>query len=245
MRDFSLERFKALQRMHREHFWFAGRRALIAEALRDANSRRCGIAVDLGCGPGAHLDMWKCYARKVVGVDQFAEYVDSVALQSNIALVAADVLALPFDDQSVDLVFALDVIEHVPDEAALAEVMRVLKPDGVLIVTVPAFQWLWSVRDEEAGHRRRYTISEISDLIESAGLSVQTARYYQFFLFPIVVLSRLLGRSSRKMRDREEAPPRLMNKIFRSINLFEVRLGSFGLSMPIGSSVLVSARKPS
>ena len=241
---FSLERFEALKSMHDEHFWFAGRRSLIDQALRDLQIDNRKIAIDLGCGPGAHLHMWQGYAHHVIGVDKFVEHAERFESSDTISLVAADVLALPFEDGSVDLILALDVFEHVPDVAAVAEAARILKPGAVLIVTVPAFQWLWSIRDKDAGHRRRYSLAEISDIVEDAGLSVQHARYYQFFLFPLVVVSRVIGRLSRGVRNVEDAPPRLTNSILRTVNLFEARLGARGITMPFGSSVLIAARKP-
>ncbi|WP_158284991.1 class I SAM-dependent methyltransferase [Hoeflea marina] len=217
---------------------------MIANALTSLGGRAVDTALDIGCGPGTHLRAWSGYARKVFGIDQYAGQVDSAAFDSNTQLIAGDVASLPFDDNSIDLMFALDVIEHVPDLPTLSEARRVLKPGGHILVTVPAFQWLWSVRDEDAGHLRRYSSAQIREVVEAAGLKVSRIRYYQCLLFPLVVLSRMFGRRSSATRDMEDFPPRLMNAAFRAVNRLEGRIDALGLAMPFGSSLVVLARKP-
>ena len=217
---------------------------MIANALRKQSHTRVDLALDIGCGPGAQLGEWQKYARRIVGLDQYIAHVDAKYFDEKTTLIAGDVADLPFEDNSVDLVLALDVVEHVPDAPVLNEARRVLKPGGTLLVTVPAFQWLWSYRDKDAGHLRRYSKTSIKVAIEQSGLMVERIRYYQFFLFPLVVISRLFGRKTRKTRDMEDFPPSFINRAFRAINLFEARLDRFGLVTPVGSSLIVLAKKP-
>ncbi|MGC1497455.1 MAG: class I SAM-dependent methyltransferase [Sulfitobacter sp.] len=216
---------------------------MLDNALRIQVPQRVALAVDLGCGPGVQLESWRAYADRVVGIDQHAEQVDENIFDDGVELVTDDVTDLPFADDSVDLVLALDVLEHVPDVAVLQQAARVLKPGGTMLVSVPAFQWLWSFRDEGAGHLRRYTKSQICQRVEQAGMQVCRVRYYQFFLFPLVVLSRKLGKTSKVTRDAEDFPPGVVNTIFRTINRFEARLDGLGIRFPIGSSIIVTARK--
>lgn len=242
-KPFTIERFEVLRQMQAGHFWHVGRRHMLVNALNDVSTTHLALAVDLGCGPGVQLASWRAYADRVIGVDQYADQVAAGIFGDGVELITADVTDLPFADNSVDLVMALDVLEHVPDVEVLKQVMRVLKPGGTLVLSVPAFQWLWSFRDDDAGHLRRYSKSQACQIVEKVGMQVCRVRYYQFFLFPLVVLSRIFGRNSKVTRDAEDFPPRFINAIFRSINRFEARLDALGLSLPIGSSIIVTARK--
>ena len=94
---------------------------------------------------------------------------------------------LPFADDQFDLIALLDTVEHIADElAVLQECQRVLKPGGRLIVTVPAFMWLWSYNDEINDHERRYTAPELQMKLELTGLRVRRISYNNFFLFPLI-----------------------------------------------------------
>jgi SAM-dependent methyltransferase len=128
----------------------------------------------------------------------------------------------------------LDVLEHVDDTRALAEARRVLRPGGLLLITVPAMPWLWSYRDRAAGHRRRYTRSALRRLAEDCGFEVAELRYYQCALLPLVAASRLGGRRNSSFEYAEERPPRLLNELFSWINGAEARLHA---DLPWGTSL--------
>jgi SAM-dependent methyltransferase len=119
----------------------------------------------------------------------------------------------------------LDVFEHVDARSTILEISRVLKPGGWLILTVPAMNWLWSYRDHAAGHRQRYTIRGLKELFTSVNLVPVEFQYYQFFLFPLVIFSRLMGRRFNRVRDFEEIRIPLVNTLFAIINRMEVRFG--------------------
>jgi SAM-dependent methyltransferase len=244
LQEFNVERFKVLQQIAPVHFWFEGRRRLIDVVLSRDLEAKAGVAVDLGCGAGESLIGWKRHARQVIGIDGHAELIAADFGDPAVSVMTADVSDLPLTEAFADLVLALDVLEHVPDTLALKEACRILRPGGTLLVAVPAYQWLWSYRDEDAGHLRRYSKRSVRKLIEGAGLTVEYIRCYQCLLFPMVVLARLLGRRGPRVRDMEDNPPSLINRLLLGINLFEVKLGSLGIAMPFGSSILVTARKP-
>src|SRR5205823_2727042 len=137
---------------------------------------------------GSFLEVLERYAHEVVGIEPLVR-------EGNGRMKPGDVQRLPFDAGSVDLVTALDVLEHVDDGSALAEVRRVLRPGGLIVATVPAFRFLWSARDELAAHRRRYRRAELADLFESEGFAIAETAYYQFALFPVLAALRIVGRS--------------------------------------------------
>lgn len=240
---FSAERFEVLQNTPRDHFWYAGRRGLVLSALRKSVRQPVPVILDIGCGPGLDLKTWKAFADQVIGIDRHARKTRPEILAEGVAIIAGDVAALPMRTNSADVVLALDVLEHVEEGPMLDEVLRVLVPGGMLIATVPAFNRLWSYRDEQAGHLRRYTKKSLETCLRDTGFEIQTLDYYQFFLFPLVILSRLFGRRTPTTRSVEDVPPALINWVFRAVNLFEVKLSSWGMRMPIGSSVIVVATK--
>jgi len=244
MQEFTITRFEVLQRITPVHFWFEARRRLINQILQRSLENQVDVAIDLGCGSGDSLAGWKQHARRVIGIDGHAELIAGTNGDPAIAVIAADVTDVPLLDETAQLVLALDVLEHVPDTATLGEVFRLLAPGGTLLLAVPAHQWLWSFRDKDAGHLRRYSRRSIRKVVEEAGLTIDRLQWYQCLLFPLVVIARLFGRRGPAVRDMEDNPPGVVNRLLLGVNLLEVKLNSLGLRMPYGSSILVVARKP-
>lgn len=239
---FPLERLERIREMERWHFWFAGRRARLDRLLR-AYLATPRLVLDVGCGTGLTLEQL-AGPHRVVGTDLRDEGLRALRERDEGAwVVRADATALPFRDGVFDLVLLLDVLEHVPDAAALAEARRVARPGGLVAVSVPALPRLWSGRDRAAGHLRRYTRRGLERLLRDGGLAVEALGYYQFFLLPLVVLSRLSNRSSDRPVELEERPPRALNRVFTAINRAEAALADI-VPPPLGSSLIAVARRP-
>jgi SAM-dependent methyltransferase len=233
--SFGADRLRLLAELEGSHFWFAGRRAL-AERLIDRHvEHRIGAALDVGCGTGAFLPVLDRYAERVVGVEP-------LAASPTPRIIPGEAEDLPFDSATFDLAVALDVLEHVDDRRAIDELARVVRPRGWLILTVPAFPSLWSERDTRAGHRRRYRRRHLTGMLESAQFDVVETAYYQFFLFPFLVASRLLGRLRPRTADVEERPPAMLNGLLRRLGELEVRAGEW-IPWPWGSTLAVAAQR--
>lgn len=226
-------RLEKLRRLESWHFWFVSRRELVASLLR-RHVRAGETLLDAGCGTGANLALAGDAVRKL-GIDIHIEELTRGMLQG-------DAQSLPLQSSSVDVVLALDVLEHVDDDAMLAEVARVLRRGGRLIATVPAVRALWSVRDEAAGHRRRYSRTMVRALLTRHGFRIRELRGFQFVLLPLVLLSRVTRRNSVAARDFEDAPPRWLNRVLLAINRIELHLPRF-LQPPVGSSLALVAVK--
>ena len=243
---FSAERFAALSAMEPEHFWFAGRRALV-ESMIEPLATDDRPLLDVGCGTGSLVTSLAARGRRVVGLDQRPEGIAAArarlaeAGQRGSGFVLGDAQRLPFASGAFGGAMALDVLEHVDDERLIRELKRVVRPNGWVLVTVPAYQALWSKRDELAGHRRRYTRRGLVALLENAGLRVEALRAYQFALLPLLAISRLLGRQNTRTRELEDTPSKLVNRALRLLNLAEVRSR---IPWPIGSSLAALGRIP-
>jgi SAM-dependent methyltransferase len=176
-----------------------------------------------------------------VGVDALPDAVERARRTCPEARVElADVTALPFEPGSFDGAVLLDVLEHVDDRRALAEVARVLRPGGFVAVSVPACPRLWSRRDELAGHLRRYTRERLVSRLAEAGLAVEKLTYYQLVLFPLFALTRVLARMWPAWVEREERIPSRLDRVLAALNRAEARLAAW-VSLPYGSSLVAIA----
>jgi SAM-dependent methyltransferase len=163
-----------------------------------------------------------------------------------VALAQASVSALPFADESFDAVVSIDVLCHagVEEQQAMEEAARVLRPGGLLLVQVPAFEWLYGEHDAAVWSKRRYRREEITRLLMAAGLAARRSAYRNSLLFPAAVIARLAkrGRTSRDgARSDVRAVPAPVNLVLSSILALERRLR---VAFPFGLSVFCVGEKP-
>lgn len=216
---------------------------MIVNLIKRHTPRSDLFILDVGCGTGQMILRLAEEGHRSLGIDIFVD--DQLVSNPHPKMVCFSLgtaTNLPLAAESFDLVLSLDVLEHVDDSIALDQIFRVLIPGGVGIFSVPAFPWLWSYRDEGAGHLRRYTKTGLVQNVKRVGFSIMEVKYYQFFLFPLVILTRLIGRKNEVWRDREERPTGILNRLLHMINDFEVRLSKL-ISFPWGSTLVVVCRK--
>lgn len=226
----------------RRHWWFRGRLAVLRACVeRVAPDRRVRL-LELGCGTGNVLAA-------------LGEFGEAVGMETHPALIAAgrgrglDIRrgALP-DDLVVppgwaDVVLLLDVLEHLDAAAAaLATARLALSDGGALVVTVPAYAWLWSGHDVALGHRRRYTASRLRALVTRAGFSVTHVSYFNTLLFPVVALARLWKRVRGDARHDLVRPGDRLNRLLERIFALERHLAP-RWRLPFGASLLLVARR--
>jgi SAM-dependent methyltransferase len=232
-------------------WWYVGQRAIAHAILEPALARRAvgggpgPRILDAGCGTGGNLVHLAPLGR-AFGLDLVAEAAGGCRTRG-VSVVRGSVLALPFPDRSFDVVTSFDVIYHawVPDDrAAVAEMARLLRPEGLLLVRVPALRILWGAHDEAVQSRHRYKKAELVELLESRGLSVERATYCNSFLFPLLLArrtaDRLLGREGSDVG----FLPGPLEWAFRRVMLAEAALVRRGGSLPVGASVVALARRP-
>jgi len=228
------------------HFWYAARNRLIVWAIgRDAPDAR--TLLDVGCGPGHVL---RALAADLPGLHLTGAEVsiDALRLAAVAApaaeLVCADTRSLPYD-REFDVVGAFDVLEHLKDhDEALRAIARAARPGGTVLLTVPQHQALWSPLDDYSGHQRRYSRAELVALAEGAGLTVLHATSFVTLLLPAMVLSRLVQRRAEVVPDREFRMSGRVNGLAMGVMRAELALIRAGLSLPVGGSLLLVARRP-
>jgi SAM-dependent methyltransferase len=241
----NVESIKAERDLDETYWWFVGRRAILERVLRRFG-KRSRVAVDIGCGSGRNTQVLARFADCVIGLDRSSAALELAASQGR-QTVRADGQAIPLADSSVDLLSALDVLEHLDDDlGALDEFHRVLRPDGLLLVSVPAYRFLWSEHDEALMHRRRYVASELSIKLTRAGFRVLKRSYAVFFVFFPIVFYRLFRGLIPKDPLAPKASyvrlPAVLNRFL--IALLRLEAWMIGaLNLPWGTSLVVLAQK--
>ncbi|UCC69465.1 MAG: class I SAM-dependent methyltransferase [Armatimonadota bacterium] len=230
------------------YWWFVARRELVRDFLaRCCRAKHNPLILDVGCGTGATL---KAVADlgMAVGLDRSPEALHYCQIRGLRRLSLATAEALPVASQSVDALLALDLLEHLPDDAAAArEFARVLRPGGILLVTVPACPELWSEHDEALDHLRRYRASRLRRILLTAGLRLERlSPLITALLVPITglrLIQRILPRKRSVPRTAFIVPPRPINWLLTELLRLERRwLSRF--TLPIGVSLMALARKP-
>ncbi len=180
-----------------QHWWFASRvRAIDAVAAPFLSGKNLRV-LDVGCGAGNMMHHLARYGP-VTGVEIDPRPLRLAQARGYHVKLADASVGIPFQDRQFDLVAALDVIEHNQDDLAmLRECARVLAAQGFLLVTVPAFMFLWSQNDVLNAHVRRYTAGQLRQRIEAAGFRVRRLTYNNFFIFPMAALLIMLRRQRK------------------------------------------------
>jgi SAM-dependent methyltransferase len=224
------------------HWWFRGKAALVDAVLaRWAPSG--GWLVDVGAGSAGVTSMLHWRGGRRLAIEGSAPLVNE-ARRRHLDAVRADVLVLPIADRCAAVVCLLDVIEHLPDPVAgLAEARRIVTADGVVVVSVPAHQWLWSTADEELGHHRRYSRQLLRQQLHEAGLEPLWCTHAFSWCVPPVWLVRKARRTSAPELGIEQASP-IVDRTADILNMTE-RAALRRVPLPIGTSVIaVACRRP-
>jgi SAM-dependent methyltransferase len=240
-RDYELQTHQAEDR----HWWYRGRRKVLERVVEDLRLPARARILDAGCGSGRNMVELARHGT-VTGIELSEASVSLARERGAGEVIAGSVLEMPFEADSFDLAASLDVIEHLEDDlAALRELRRVVAPGGSLLVTVPAYQWLWSGHDEINHHFRRYTRRSLQRAGEQAGWHQVRTTYFNSLLLPAAILLRVLDRFSRKTTESSLdlwVPPAPLNWLLERPLQMEAAMIAHGGRIPAGLSLLAVFR---
>lgn len=228
------------------YWWHIGRLRIIQTYLRSIKgTKRTLHILNVGCGTGGTIDMLESLGT-VQNVDISDEAIRFMNQKGYHNITKVEGVKLPFKDGTFDVVGAFDVLEHIEEETeALKEWGRVLKKDGAILITVPAYQWLWSDHDVSLHHKRRYTTRRMAEAAHKAGLKVDKKSYAIVFSLPLVVGFRFLNKALRRKTTSETSyvdVPAWVNNLFTKLLYTEARLHRIS-SLPAGTSVVAVLRR--
>ncbi|MCH8167464.1 MAG: class I SAM-dependent methyltransferase [Proteobacteria bacterium] len=227
-----------------EHWWFVARRRILQDQIAALRLPPDARVLEAGCGPGGNLAMLSEFGQ----LDAFEMDEDARRIASARGGIEVRPGKLPgdigFEPGSFDLIAALDVIEHIEaDLESVQALAKLLRPGARLILTVPAYPWLWSIHDDRHHHKRRYTRPAVQKLAEEAGLVVEKCSHFNTILFPLIVGIRFFKKlTGVNGKPDDDMPPPFLNAVLGRIFGAE-RFALRHVSLPFGVSILCIARR--
>lgn len=240
-RDYELQTHRAEER----HWWYRGRRNVLERVISHLELSPRTRILDAGCGSGRNMVELARHGE-VTGIELSPASVAVARERRTGDVLEGSVLEMPFEPASFELAVSLDVIEHLQDDrAALRELRRVVAPGGALLVTVPAYPWLWSRHDVINHHHRRYRKRTLLAAAQDAGWSCERTTHFNSLLLPVAIALRALeplNRASTASSLDLWVPPAPLNSLLQQPLNLEARLIGRGGRIPAGLSLLALFR---
>ena len=237
--------FQNMLKLESSHWWFVARRKIIQRAINNLDLPRNIRILDAGCGNGDNLSLLSTFG------DLVAFEKNEYALKTAKSKKIGEIYKAELPDKlpntiktNFDLIVLLDVLEHIDDDSkSLTTVRKLMNNKGIILITVPAFQWLWSEHDVIHHHKRRYSKSELREKLDSSGFRIKYISYFNTLLFPFALVERI-GQKIFSPSNPEilELPNNkinfLLEKIFSLETIFMNKI-----SLPFGLSLVAIAEK--
>ncbi|HSV50773.1 MAG TPA: class I SAM-dependent methyltransferase [Burkholderiaceae bacterium] len=238
--------YTEMARVQATHWWFVARREILRGQLCRLGLPPHAEILEVGSGTGANLDLLAEFGN-VVAFEMAAEAIALAEARrgGNGHHITMRQGRCPEDlssfAQQFDLICLFDVLEHIEqDSVSLARLATLLKPNGKLILTVPAYPWMWGPHDVEAHHKRRYTLQTLSAGCTNAGLSVLRVSHFNTVLFPLAVLGRMVEKLTGKKTAADRIPQAPINRLLKRIFALERHVLA-RMRLPFGLSLLLLA----
>jgi 2-polyprenyl-3-methyl-5-hydroxy-6-metoxy-1,4-benzoquinol methylase len=241
----NIEMYRLHFDLQKKHWWFINKKKIVLECIKKYLIKKEEVNIlDIGCGTGLMLNELEKLG-KTHGMDMSNEAISfSKEIFSGEVKQGSLPDKIPFGTNSFDLITLLDVIEHVEDDVeALQEISKRLSIGGVVVITVPAYMFLWSKFDEINEHKRRYSLKELNSKLLEAGFSVKRITYYNTLLFPVVYVVRKLNNAFNRSGESDiDMPNKFVNFLLNRIFGLEINLLKY-ISLPFGVSILAVVSK--
>jgi SAM-dependent methyltransferase len=238
---------KAMLEVDEQHWWYRGRRQVIRAELDRLPLPVGACVLDAGCGSGRTLDELQDYGE-VHGIELDPDAAAAARARGCGEVRTGRLEQLPWEPATFDLITCLDVLEHTPDDrVTCSELRRVCTPGGWMLVTVPAYPWLWSLHDEANHHYRRYVRRTLRAAAVEAGWRVQRMSSFNSLLLPPAAAVRLAQRHRPWTRDYKpeiRLGPRWLNAVLEQPLQIEARWLAQGRTLPIGLSLIAVLQNP-
>ncbi len=239
--------YDILYQVEETHWWYVGRRNVILDQIaRFYQGHKKLRLLDIGCGAGIFMKYLEPYGE-VIGLDISSDALRFCQQRDFSHLIRGEGGALPFFENTFDILTANDLLEHLDNDiAGLQEFRRVLKSDGRLFLFVPAYQFLWSLQDEISHHKRRYTRRQLSCIINAAGFKLERITYANTLLFSVIFVGRQVLKILRHIKDiktENNLHPGWSNKLLTSIFCLEIPILR-RMRLPFGVSIIAVCQKP-
>lgn len=242
------EEYRIMYEAEDSFWWYEGRRRIILDFLGKAVADRNDIKIlDAGCGTGRILQSLKDYGFSV-GIDISRDALQFCKIRDLKNILQASVMNLPFRDGTFDLIISLDVLYHswVKDDCStMKEFGRILKEDGMVLITLPAYNFLKSPHDKAAHTKHRYTKGELKKKMGEVGFTIKKATYFITILFPLICVVRLWEKifiSNKKAKSDIKPINPIINRVLTFILWIELKIIQ-KIDMPFGLSVLCVGKK--
>ncbi len=231
-----------MNEVEKDHWWYVGRREILSKIISNMKLKENSKILEVGCGSGGNLCMLSSYGN-LTAVDMSTDAVEMAKSkkQKNTDIYKGSLPnEMPNLNEKFDLICMFDVLEHIEEhQEALEKIKTYLTDDGRVILTVPAYKWLYGKHDEHLHHKRRYYKNEIIDLALSVGYKIKRVTYFNTILFPIALVVRIYEKYMK--RRSKEGEVKKMNKLTNKI-LMNIFSSEWGLikktSLPFGLSLL-------
>lgn len=233
-----------LYSLEEQHWWHISKRRAAVSCVRKFLKKPNAIILDIGCGTGKNMKELQKFGD-VYGLDSSTEALSFCRKRGlkNVKLGKAE--NMPFKSNSFDLITLLDVLEHTNDNRTLREMHRVLRKDGLLILTVPAYEWLWSRWDEILNHKRRYNRNHLVSILKKHNFNTIYATYlYSFLVFPVFITRQIKQKLLQRNNYSSDfkLSNSLLNKIIDLMSKIEFKVAQ-RIPISFGTTILAVAKK--
>ena len=222
------------------HWWFIGRRFIIDIFLKKLSLKKNAEILDIGSGTGSNINLLSKYGQLSIMEPNYIAhgYLKKKYFDIDKLKVGSCPEHLEYS-KKFDLVSLFDVLEHIEEDAlTLDKIYNILNLNGYIIITVPAYQWLWSDHDIRLMHKRRYNLTQIKKIIPK-NLKIEQATYFNTLLFPLAVIERIIKKT---FKTKDKSDNFFINFILKFIFKLERKLLNF-INFPYGLSILIVLKK--